>query len=578
MKRIGLLVMMCCLTFALAAQKKAPKWLEKQRKAVVTITTYGKENKTLHTGTGFFVTETGEVLTGYTLFKGAEKATVTDTDGNTYPVVSILGANDLYDVIRVKANVPKKVVYLTVANEPQAVGAALYMLPYAKGKSTAFSQGTITEVSTVTAPYGYYKTTIPFDSPQAMNVPVLTEDGLALGLMQDDAGGDKAISYAISAGYIRSLTLSSVDLLSKTYTDIGIRKAWPADPEQAQVALYLLSSSQDATTYLETLNDYIATFPNSLDAYLSRASHYAYRYTDLAEATAQPANSFLDLAKKDYEAALKLGTGEKNDILYAKAKVIFDVASHDTTFVDQGWSLTDAMKTLQEAIKLKDQPLYHQLEGDIYFTMGIYEQAYESYAQVNESEIASPSSFYWAAKAKEQIPGTNISDLIVLLDSAIVRTGPEPTNETLAYLLERIDYKMKLMMYDEAIADYNLYYDMLNGHVDDSFYYYRQQARFRGGDIAGALEDIQAALKMRPQEPNYLAEEASIYLRQEKYDESIRSLDKALALAPDFASCYRLKGVCLVRQNKKMEACPLFEKAKELGDPLAGRLIREHCQ
>lgn len=578
MKRIFLFVMMCCLTLSLAAQKKAPKWLEKQRKAVVTITTYGKENKTLNTGTGFFVSETGELLSGYTLFKGAEKATVTDTDGNTYPVVSIMGANDMYDVIRVKANVPKKVPFLTQANEPLQVGAAVYMLPYAKGKSTAFGEGAITEVSTVTAPFGYYKTTIAFDSPQSLNVPVLTEDGLALGLMQDDAGGDKAVSYVISAGYIRTLTLSSVDLLSKTYTDIKIRKAWPADPEQAQVSLYLLSSSQDAVTYLETLNDYLATFPNSLDAYLSRASHYAYRSAELSESTAKEISSFLDLSKKDYEAAMKLGTGEKNDILYAKAKVIFDVASHDTTFVDQGWSLAEAMKTLQEAIKLKDQPLYHQLEGDIYFTMGSYELAYESYVQVNESEIASPASFYWAAKAKEQIPGTNISDLIVLLDSAIVRTGPEPTAETLAYLLERIDYKMKLTLYDQAIADYNLYYEILNGNVDDSFYYYRQQARFRGGDTAGALEDIQAALKMRPQEPNYLAEEASIYLRMEKYDDAIQSLDKALALAPEFASCYRLKGVCLVRQNKKAEACPLFEKAKELGDPLASRLIREHCQ
>jgi len=578
MKRIFLFVMMCCMVLPIAAQKKAPKWLEKQRKAVVTITTYGKENKTLNTGTGFFVTETGEVLSGYTLFKGAEKATVTDTDGNTYPVVSILGANDLYDVIRVKVNVPKKVAFLSVANEPQQVGAVVYMVPYIKGKSTAFQEGTISEVSTVTAPFGYYKTTIPFDSPQSVNVPVLTEEGLALGLMQDDAGGDKSVSYTISAGYIRSLNLSSVDLLSKTYTDIGIRKAWPADPEQAQVALYLMSGSQDATTYLETLNDYIATFPKSLDAYLSRASHYAYRCTDLAEATAKPEESFLDLSLKDYDTAMKLGVGDKNDILYAKAKVIFDVASHDTTFADKGWSLTEAMKTLQEAIKLKDQPIYHQLEGDIYFTMGIYELAYESYVQVNESEVASPASFYWAAKAKEQIPGTSISDLIVLLDSAIVRTGPDPTTETLAYLLERIDYKMKLTLYDQAIEDYNLYYEMLNGNVDDSFYYYRQQAKFRGGDMPGALEDIQTALKLKPQDPNYLAEEASVYIRMEKYDDAIKSLDQAIAIAPDFASCYRLKGVCLVRQNKKPEACDIFQKAKELGDPLVNRLIREHCQ
>ncbi len=119
---------------------------------------------------------------------------------------------------------------------------------------------------------------------------------------------------------------------------------------------------------------------------------------------------------------------------------------------------------------------------------------------------------------------------------------------------------------------------MLNGTVDDSFYYYREQAKFRSGDMPGALEDIQTALKMKPQDPNYLAEEASVYIRMEKYDDAIKSLDQAIAIAPDFASCYRLKGICFVRQNKKTEACDIFQKAKELGDPLVNRLIREHCQ
>lgn len=578
MKRIFLLMMICCPLIPLAAQKKAPKWMEKQRKAVVTITTYGKENRTLHTGTGFFTTETGEVLSAYTLFKGAEKATVTDTEGNTFPVVSVMGASDLYDVIRLKVNVPKKVTFFPLASEPQPVGAVLYGVPYATEKKAAFQEGTISEVGTVTGSYGYYKTTIPFTSSQSANMPVLTAEGQVLGLMQEDAGGDKSVSYVISAGYIRSLNVTSLDMLSKTYTDTGIRKAWPADEEQAQVALFLTASSQDAPTYLETLNDYIATFPKSLDAFLNRASHYAIRRGELAEATSRPAESFLELSLKNYDDAMKLDADKESDVLYAKAKTIFEVAAGDTTLAEKGWSTAEAMKTLREAIERKDLPLYRQLEGDIYFTMGFYELAYESYIRVNESEIASPASFYWTAKAKEQIPGTNISDLIALLDSAIVRAGSNPAPETQIYLLERIDYKLKLNMYDEAIADYNLYYDMRRSNVDDSFYYYRQQAKLQSGDIPGALEDIQAALNMKPDEPDYLEAEAAVHIRMEKYDDAIKSLDKAIAIYPDFASCYRLKGVCFVRQDKKAEACALFQKAKELGDPFANRLIREHCQ
>lgn len=38
------------------------------------------------------------------------------------------------------------------------------------------------------------------------------------------------------------------------------------------------------------------------------------------------------------------------------------------------------------------------------------------------------------------------------------------------------------------------------------------------------------------------------------------------------------EGICYVRLEKKAEACEALNKAKELGDPLAERLIKEHCK
>jgi len=568
---------MCCVVLLAVAQKNAPKWLEKQRKAVISVTTYAKNNKALHTGTGFFVSESGEAISGYSLFKGAESATITDTDGNTYPIVSIIGADELYDVIRFKVNIPKKTTFFTLAPEPASQSAKVYLVPYSTEKKGTFKEGVISEVTKLKDPYGYYKITIPFESS---NLPILTESGQILGLMQDDATGDKTISYVVSARYANSLHVTSVDALNTTYTNIGIRKAWAEELDQAQVMLFLLGNAQDAPTYLETLTDFIANFPNREDGYMSRASHYAYRRAELAASTSGSEQSYLDKALADYDTALKLSAenADKANVLYNKARVIFEVATSDTTSTDKDWTLAAAMTSLQDACNLNDLPLYHQLEGDIYLTLGVYELAYDSYMQVNASDMASGSTYYWAAKAKEQIPGTNISEIITLLDSAIVKTSTAPTQETLTYLLERIDNKMKLSLYEEAVKDYDLYFNMLNGEVGDGFFYRREQAKFRSGDFAGALEDIQTAIALVPDDPNYIAEEASVYMRLENYNEALTSLDKALALAPDFASCYRLKGVCFIRQNKKAEACNAFQKGKELGDPLVDRLIREHCK
>ena len=155
MRRIVLLITICCQVFWVAAQKKAPKWMDKQRKAVVTVTTYGKDNQKKASGTGFFITETGEALSGYSLFKDAARATVTDADGKEYPVSRILGADELYDVIKFKVEVPKKAVFLPIAREPISQGATAYLMPYSTGKITKFGEGPVSEVSKLKEPFSY---------------------------------------------------------------------------------------------------------------------------------------------------------------------------------------------------------------------------------------------------------------------------------------------------------------------------------------------------------------------------------------------------------------------------------------
>ena len=127
----------------------------------------------------------------------------------------------------------------------------------------------------------------------------------------------------------------------------------------------------------------------------------------------------------------------------------------------------------------------------------------------------------------------------------------------------------------EAVADYDLYYRICNGKVDDNFYYFREQAKFRMDDLEGALQDIRQAMALAPDNAMYPAEEASIYIRQKKYPEALQSIDKALAIAPEFAACYRLRGVCLQRSGKPEEARIALEKAQELGDPAAAKLLQQ---
>jgi len=561
----------CCL---ISAQNKAPKWMDKSRKAVVQIITFDKDNRQLQSGTGFFVSDNGELLASYTLLKGAVKAQAADADGVIYPIDRIWGADEMYDVIRVQATVKKKVAFLPLANEPVAQGSPVYLMPFSTEKKPVFKEGQIVEVSKLKDPYSYYKASFPL-SAQEVNAPLLSATGEVIGLAQEDASGKNEQSYAVSAGYVHSLRLSSTDLLGATYTALSIRKAWPENVDQAVVSLYLGRGMQTPQQYLETLNDFIASFPSSPDGYTSRASHYAaYRKTLAASPTEEAV--YLDKALADITTAAKY-TQKPGDVYYNRAKLIFDIAATDTTITQSDWSVDAALEAVNQAIAQEDLPVYRQLQGEIYFYQQRFEEAYDAYMKINESDMASPESFYMAAKAKENITGFNIGDVIALLDKAIEKTGNPPSTVAATYILERVDWKMKLMMYPEAVADYDLYYKVVGGRVEAPFYYYREQAKFRAGVLAGALAAIQQAISYESF-AEYLAEEAAIYIRQEDYVHAMASLDKALAQAPDFASCHRLKGICLVRQGKKAEACEAFNKSKELGDPLANRLIREHCK
>lgn len=576
MKRLLLLGWLACVCLSLFAQQKAPKWMEKQKKAIAKITTYKEDGTTLHTGTGFFISEDGKLLSAYSLFNGAYKATVTDGGGKTYEVSTVLAADELYDVIKLQVEVPKKVSFLKMAAVPLAVGAPVYLQPYTADKVKTFATGKVEEVTKLKDVYHYYKLSFPLEVSW-VNAPVLNEEGEVFGLAQEDASGKKEVSYAVSAAYAESLQISTMDMLSSTYTAIGIKKAWPADREQAQIALFLMGNSQDAQTYLNTLNDFAAAFPDWSESYIRRASHYAYHRTDLASDRAGQLQ-YLEKARADMKQALDLAE-KKSDVLYSEAQLIYSVALSDSTLKDTDWTVEHAQNRLTEAMTAENNPVYHQLQGEMYFNQGKYDEAYQEYMIVNQSDAANASSWYMAAKSKSSKQGgVNIGEVIQLLDSTIACYGESMNPEMSPYILERIDWRLKLMQYEQAVADYDLYYKVVGGRVDDSFYYLREQAKFRQGDLEGALQDIRQAMAINAKSPMYLAEEASIFIRQKKYAEALQSIDKALALASDFAACYRLRGVCFLRTEKKDAACEAFNKAKELGDPVADKLIKENCQ
>ncbi|WP_342383648.1 tetratricopeptide repeat protein [Bacteroides ovatus] len=548
---------------------QTPKWVEKAKRAVFSVVTYDKNDKMLNTGNGFFVSEDGLALSDYTLFKGAERAVVITSEGKQMPVSLILGANDMYDVIKFRVAITeKKVPALIVAKTAPAVGADAWMLPYSTQKSIACVTGKVKEVSKVAGEYHYYTLGMQMKD-KMVSCPVMNAEGQVFGIAQKSSGIDTVTTcYAAGAAFAMSQKISALSLGDAALKKIGIRKGLPETEDQALVYLFMASSSLSGDDYEKLLDDFIRQFPANADGYLRRANYYAAKGKD--------DQTWYDKAVADFNQALKVAQ-KKDDVYYNIGKLMYayQLSKPEKTYKD--WTYDTALQNVRQAIAIDPLPIYIQMEGDILFAQQDYAGALAAYEKVNASNIASPATFFSAAKTKELAKGDS-KEVVALMDSCIARCPQPITADFAPYLLERAQMNMNAGQPRNAMLDYDAYHTAVKGEVNDVFYYYREQAALKARQFQRALDDIVKAIEMNPTDLTYQAEHAVVNLRVGRYEEAIQILNNILKADPKYAEAYRLLGLCQIQLKKTDEACGNFKKAKELGDPNVDELITKYCK
>ena len=548
---------------------QTPKWVEKAKRAVFSVVTYDKNDKMLNTGNGFFVSEDGLALSDYTLFKGAERAVVITSEGKQMPVSLILGANDMYDVIKFRVAITeKKVPALIVAKTAPAVGADAWMLPYSTQKSIACVTGKVKDVSKVAGEYHYYTLGMQMKD-KMVSCPVMNAEGQVFGIAQKSSGIDTVTTcYAAGAAFAMAQKISALSLGDAALKKIGIRKGLPETEDQALVYLFMASSSLSGDDYEKLLDDFIRQFPANADGYLRRANYYAAKGKD--------DQAWYDKAVADFNQALKVAQ-KKDDVYYNIGNLIYayQLSKPEKTYKD--WTYDTALQNVRQAIAIDPLPIYIQMEGDILFAQQDYAGALAAYEKVNASNIASPATFFSAAKTKELAKG-DPKEVVALMDSCIARCPQPITADFAPYLLERAQMNMNAGQPRNAMLDYDAYHTAVKGEVNDVFYYYREQAALKARQFQRALDDIVKAIEMNPTDLTYQAEHAVVNLRVGRYEEAIQILNNILKADPKYAEAYRLLGLCQIQLKKTDEACGNFKKAKELGDPNVDELITKYCK
>ena len=556
MKKLSLIG---CLLMAAACAFAQPGWVKSASKSVFTLKTFGSDGSMIASTTGFYTGPHGEAISNLTPFKDASRAIIIDAQGKEYQVSAILAANEIYDVVKFRvAN--NKTQPLTLSATIAPVGSQVWLLPYREVKN--LNSGEVRKAETIIDDqneFGYYTVAMPM-TENLVSCPLFNEAGEVIGMMQQPASSKDTLSYAISASYVDSLKMTGITFNNTTYRQTFIRKELPADLKEANLALYLSASQLDSASYVAVIDDFIRQFPNVPDGYTARALQAA------------DAGRFAE-ASHDMEQAIKCAS-PKDDAHFTYARIIYNKEIYQADQPYSDWNLDKALSEIQAANAINPLPTYRQLEANILFAQKKYDDAYTIFDELTRSDLRNAEIFYGAARCKEMLRDTTA--MLALMDSTLATFSKPYLKEAAPYLWARAEARRNAGKYRDAVADMNEYETLMTANVNDNFYYVRHQTEIQGRLFQQALNDIDKAIQMNPQETLYYAEKASLEIRVGMYDAAIATAQECIGLDADLSDGYLFLGLAQCLKGQKEEGIKNLQKAQTLGNPQAAPLIEKY--
>ncbi len=533
-----------------------PSWVKKATKSVFTVKTFSQDGALIGSTNGFFVGTNGEAISNFSPFKGASRAVIIDASGKEMNVDCILGANDMYDIVKFRVNA-SKTQPLAIANSIAPVGSNSWLLPFRETKN--IKSGAIRKAETFQENYAYY--TVAMQTPEnAVSCPLMNDAGEVLGLMQQPASERDSLSYAVSALFADSLKISGLSINDPTLKMTQIKKDLPATLTEANLFIYMANSQTDSATYVALVNDFVRKFPDAADGYMYRAQ--------ISAAALDYAN-----AESDMQQALKKATN-KDDVLFNYARMIYQKEIFQENKSYENWNLDKALSMIQEANSINPQPAYRQVEGNILFAQKKYDEAYNVFTGLTKTNMDKAEMWFAAARCREMQKDTTA--MLALMDSTMATFTKPYLKQAGPYLWARANARIDAKKYRDAVNDLNDYEQLMAAQVNARFYYIRSQAEIEGRLYQQALNDLTKAITMEPKETLYYAEKASLHIRVGQYDEAIATADECISIEPQGSDGYLFKGLAQCLKGDKKNGIPNLQKAKDLGDPQAEGLIQKY--
>jgi Flp pilus assembly protein TadD len=337
------------------AQEKLPEIVKKIEPSTVIILTYGKDGKMIGQGSGFFISQSGDIITNRHVVTGVHRAEVKTAKGKVYPIMMIVGEDKEADIIRASVNMPLESVRpLLVSRSIPEVGERVAVIGSPLGLERTVSDGIVSAVREIPAFGKIYQITAPI-SPGSSGSPVVNMKGEVIGVATFQFVGGQNLNFAIPTERITKLKTEKGKTLDQR--KMGETEEWLASAEGLKVIGLRLLWAEEYEKALPYFEMAVKKNPRYAEAYyyIGHCNAGLGRYTEAIDAFTHP----IRIKPDDAKAHGNLG------VVYGKLG-----------------RYTEAIDALTQAIRIEpDDAMAHYNLGLTYGKLGRYTEAIDAFTQ-----------------------------------------------------------------------------------------------------------------------------------------------------------------------------------------------------
>lgn len=129
------------------SNESLPSLIKRIKPSTVIIFSYDDKGEFLKLGSGFFISQNGDVITNYHVIQGASSAEIKTADEKTYPITYIVAGDEQNDLIRLSVNIPSQYIYpLSLSKTIPEVGERIIVYGSPLGLENTVSDGIVSAI------------------------------------------------------------------------------------------------------------------------------------------------------------------------------------------------------------------------------------------------------------------------------------------------------------------------------------------------------------------------------------------------------------------------------------------------